>query len=557
MMHRRIATMSVLGALTLAAGLGGCAIEETGRGGGDGDDRGTWQSSGKADDTATCASACGAQAAAGCWCDATCSDYGDCCPDIAAVCGGGGGDAPAAAGEPGPELGSFELTYYWVTEESSFGGADTTKLYDDSCNVLTSVPAGFASAIKLEGTGRLTDGRVLNYSGACGCATSPCYFEVDAAHPWGVGVQNRALSPFRSVAVDKSVVAYGSTLYIAALDGVKMPGEAPWGGFTHDGCVTADDTGSAIIGKHLDFFSARKADYLSLNGVLGVSHVAVRDGGQRCAEGGGGGDEPAPPPAGDGGGSGELCFPGASGDGSTCVPLVPAASVGSGYTYPAPLSGNVNYRAPIAYIDLEAVGNVQVAANFKLAELAQASKGRYAVVQPHAIERLQDLRDALGSIGINSGYRSPSYNAGIDGATHSRHMYGDGFDLEPQAVSLGTLESACTSHGGMLVEYATHVHCDWRNDPVDAKLFGSAALGEPDFDLGLSPFSASLREHDGLWTAPAAGFDEGEPMRRWKALDADGEVIYEATGESFAPPSGTATLEVLVGAQLELTADAG
>jgi 3D (Asp-Asp-Asp) domain-containing protein len=549
-MDRRITKMSVLGALTLAAGLG-CAIDDEGRGGSDGPERGTWQSGDKTDETSTCASACGAQAAAGCWCDASCADYGDCCPDKAAVCDGAGPEVPAATGEPGPELGSFELTYYWVTEESSFGGADTTKLYDDDCNVLTSVPAGFANAIKLEGTGRLTDGRVLNYSGACGCATSPCYFEVDDAHPWGVGVQNRALTPFRSVAVDKNVVAYGTKLYIEKLDGVKMPGEAPWGGFTHDGCVSADDTGSAIIGKHLDFFSARKADYLSLNGVLGVSHVTVRAGGDRCTEGGGGGGGGGEPPPAGGGGSGELCFP--SGN---CVPLVSAASVGSGYGYPAPLSGNINYRAPLAYIDLEAVGNVQVAANFKLGELAQASKGRYAVVQPHAVSRLQDLRNALGSIGVNSGYRSPSYNAGIDGATHSRHMYGDGFDLAPQAVSLSTLESACTSHGGTLVEYTSHVHCDWRNDPVDAKLFGSPALGEPDFDFEPPPFSASLEREGGLWIAPAAGFDEGEPMRRWTALDADGEVIYEATGESFAPPSGTATVEVLVGAQLELTSPA-
>lgn len=550
----KIDRVSMIG-LALAATVVGCVIED---GRGEGTERGTWQSSGKADETATCSGTCGDQAAAGCWCDDACAAYGDCCPDIAAVCGGGeGGEVPAAAGEPGPAIGSFEFTYYWITDESAFGGSDTSKLYDDSCNVLATVPAGFADAIRLEGTGRLTDGRVLNYSGSCGCPSSPCYFEVDAAHPWGNGVQNRALAPFRSVAVDKSVVAYGSMLYIEELDGVTMPGEAPWGGFVHDGCVSADDTGSAIIGKHLDFFSARKADYLSLNGVLGVSHVTVRDGGARCAEGGGGGGE-QPPPAG-GGGDGQLCFPGQSGDFSTCVPVVSAATAGSGYDYPAPLSGNTNYRAPIAFIDLEAVGDVQIAANFTLSEVAQAYKGRYAVVQPHAIKRLQDLRNELGALTVNSGYRSPSYNASIDGATHSRHMFGDGFDLDPQAVSLSTLESACQSHGGMLVEYTSHVHCDWRYDPVDTLLFGSLALGQPEREPGLDlrtlPFSATLQLRDGLWTAPAVGFDEGEPMRRWTALDTDGEVIYEATGESFAPPSGTASLDVLVGGRIELTAD--
>ena len=271
-------------------------------------------------------------------------------------------------------------------------------------------------------------------------------------------------------------------------------------------------------------------------------------------DGGGTDDGGDAPPAG-GGGSGSLCFPGPGGDSTTCVPVVPASSVGSGYDYPAPLSGNANYRAPIAFIDLEAVGDVQIAANFKLSEVAQTYKGRYAVVQPHAIRRLQDLRDELGAIKVNSGYRSPSYNASIDGATHSRHMFGDGFDLAPQAVSLGTLESACERHGGMLVEYTSHVHCDWRYDSVDPVLFGAAALGQPELELSISPFSAALHERDGLWTAPAEGFDEGEPLRRWTALDADGEVIYEATGDSFAPPSGTASLEVLVGGRVALATE--
>ncbi|MCH9681572.1 MAG: hypothetical protein K0V04_09075 [Deltaproteobacteria bacterium] len=554
-MERNITNVGLLGSLFFAVGLTGCVVEDEGRT--VGADRGTWQSGEKADDTATCAGSCNDQAAAGCWCDEQCSDYGDCCPDKASVCdgGGNGGDGPAASGDPGAALGSFQLTYYWVTEESAFGGADTAKLYDKSCNVLASVPNGFADAIKLEGTGRLTDGTVLNYWGACNCPRSPCYFEVDASHPWGHGVQNRALSPFRSVAVDKDVVAYGTKLYIEKLDGVMMPGEAPWGGFVHDGCVSADDTGSAINGKHLDFFAARKPDYLALNGLLGVGNVDVREGGERCNGGGndGGNDDPAPPPP--GGNGSDLCFPGANGGNNVCVPLVPASQVGSGYGYPSPLSGSANYRKPIRYIDLEAVGDLQIAANFKLSEVAQSWKGRYAVVQPHAIARLQTLRNQVGGLKVNSGYRNPNYNSQVGGATHSRHMYGDAFDLAPLSTSLSTLESACTSNGGKLVEYNSHVHCDWRYDAVDTKLFGDALVADDTPFALAAGLSAWLEHRDGRWYAPADGFDEGEPVRRWKALDADGDVILESKGESFAPPSGTATVEVLVGAQIELTAD--
>lgn len=197
---------------------------------------------------------------------------------------GSASDAGTDASLPsaGQSLGSFQLTYYWVTLEDDFTGAKDTNLYDKTCALLATVPAKFAASLKLEGTGRLSDGRLLNYDGACSCPTSPCYLVADAAHPWGYGVQGRALVPFRSFAVDSSEIAYGTHLYVPELDGVLMPGEAPWGAFVHDGCMSADDTGGAIIGKHVDWFVAAKTGYLALDSALGLSAVTVHEGGERC-----------------------------------------------------------------------------------------------------------------------------------------------------------------------------------------------------------------------------------------------------------------------------------
>lgn len=36
---------------------------------------------------ASCSGACGGQSAGGCWCDAACANYGDCCADKVSVCG--------------------------------------------------------------------------------------------------------------------------------------------------------------------------------------------------------------------------------------------------------------------------------------------------------------------------------------------------------------------------------------------------------------------------------------------------------------------------------------
>ncbi len=55
-----------------------------------------------------------------------------------------------------------------------------------------------------------------------------------------------------------------------------------------------------------------------------------------------------------------------------------------------------------------------------------------------------------------------------------------------------------------------------------------------------------------MLTAPVEGFDEGEPVRRWKAFDADGEILAEYQGENFTPPPSAVTVEVDVGRVVEV-----
>lgn len=195
-------------------------------------------------------------------------------------------DAAIDAPRPpaGDARGTFQLTYYWMTAEDDYPGTASEALYGAGCRVLATVTPTFARNLRLEGTGRLHDGRVLNVSGTCSCSSSPCFAEVDAQHPWGIGVQNRPLVPYRSVAVDRTVVPYGTWLWLPELDGVTVPGDPPWGGFVHDGCVQAVDTGGAITGAHLDWFVGLRASYRTLDADLGLSKAMVFDGGARCGE---------------------------------------------------------------------------------------------------------------------------------------------------------------------------------------------------------------------------------------------------------------------------------
>ena len=157
-------------------------------------------------------------------------------------------------------------------------------LFTSTCTPIADVSREFASEIELQGTGKLHDGRVLNIAGPCRCDHSPCFTETGSQ--WGTGGTGHALSPFRTVAVDPKLVKLGSLLYVPLLEGRLMPGRAPWGGFVHDGCVIADDTGGGIEGAKLDLFVGRKGYYLGLSGSEGshswAKHADVFDGSKIC-----------------------------------------------------------------------------------------------------------------------------------------------------------------------------------------------------------------------------------------------------------------------------------
>jgi 3D (Asp-Asp-Asp) domain-containing protein len=188
-------------------------------------------------------------------------------------------------GEPGPagqSLGSFQLTYYWLANEADYSGVKDKPIYAKNCTKLADVSSTFKSALTLEGSGKLVDGRVLNYSGSCSCPSSPCFVVASSQAPWGYGVNNIPLVPFRSIAVDTGVLSIGQKLFVPELEGVTMPGSAPDGGFVHDGCVVAHDIGGAIDGNHIDFFAGRKSYYTTLDGLLGLSSVTLHEAGDAC-----------------------------------------------------------------------------------------------------------------------------------------------------------------------------------------------------------------------------------------------------------------------------------
>jgi 3D (Asp-Asp-Asp) domain-containing protein len=178
-------------------------------------------------------------------------------------------------------LGDFKLTYYWVANEAK-NSKGTQKIVDKSCKSVARVSKTFRKRLSLEGSGKLKDGRMVTRAGGCKCG-GPCYWVAGEDHKWGSGVANRPLKPFRSVAVDPKQVKIGTSLYVAELDGLTMPGAGEEGGFVHDGCVIADDRGGGVRGKQIDFFAAQRGHYKNFFKRHKIKKVSVYKGGERCS----------------------------------------------------------------------------------------------------------------------------------------------------------------------------------------------------------------------------------------------------------------------------------
>jgi 3D (Asp-Asp-Asp) domain-containing protein len=213
--------------------------------------------------------------------------------------------SPDTMESPNPKpLGVFDITFYYVaaedevsspkvandnaisTELTAVAPSEVVTLYEPkTCDAIADVSPEFASQLELQGTGKLHDGRILNIWGDCKCDRKPCFKVTE--NKWGTAGNGRQLQPFRTVAVDPRVIKVGSLLFVPELAGRTMPGRAPWGGFIHDGCVTADDTGGGIDGHQLDLFVGKKAYYQGLRSAHGGSHawarhIPVFDGSKVC-----------------------------------------------------------------------------------------------------------------------------------------------------------------------------------------------------------------------------------------------------------------------------------
>ena len=189
----------------------------------------------------------------------------------------------------------WALRFYWLSLEADYdedvsaivprGGRCSippnrwVELYTPDGFFFSRVPERYACSLKLEGSGLMRDGRIVNYTGSCKFGYGTCFEQLDISdYPFGRGAGQRPLVPFKSVAVDPRLVRIGEPLYIPEFDGMVLPD-----GSIHDGCVRADDTGGGIKGRKMDFFVVTYGNFRSLlDELLGVTWITPHVEAPRC-----------------------------------------------------------------------------------------------------------------------------------------------------------------------------------------------------------------------------------------------------------------------------------
>jgi len=163
------------------------------------------------------------------------------------------------------EEGKFRNTYYYMIYEEDYPANETRDqaVLDRDGTVLAKVSVRFRKDLLMEGSGKLRDGRVLNYHGKI---DGVARFH-ETKHPYGRGAGNCALAPFKTIAVDPNQVPLGSQVYIDETRGMVLPD-----GTVHNGIWYAQDTGGAILHDRIDIYIGRKKDEMTLVRA-GITHM--------------------------------------------------------------------------------------------------------------------------------------------------------------------------------------------------------------------------------------------------------------------------------------------
>jgi len=106
----------------------------------------------------------------------------------------------------------------------------------------------------------------------------------------------------------------------------------------------------------------------------------------------------------------------------------------------------------------------QITEDFTLEEIRSRDTGALLITDLlyHHMDKLQEIRDEIGRIDINSGYRTPEHNKSVGGAENSMHLQ-FATDIRPRGVGLDRANEIAEDLGfSGIGRYKTFLHLDCR-----------------------------------------------------------------------------------------------
>lgn len=111
--------------------------------------------------------------------------------------------------------------------------------------------------------------------------------------------------------------------------------------------------------------------------------------------------------------------------------------------------------------------NGKVTENFKVREYACKDGSDLVLIADELAKLLQEIRNRLGVLHINSGFRTENWNEKVGGKPYSYHLAGMAADIWVKNVSpkkvAQTASEILGTHGGVIL-YTNFVHVDVRKD---------------------------------------------------------------------------------------------
>lgn len=165
------------------------------------------------------------------------------------------GGEPRAVIGLGQDL--WRNTYYDFPKD--LAGAKDATVFDATCAPIQQVTKDFHDKLCVQGSGRVATGETLSFAKRdCACAAvcprtgqKICFEKLDPkVFPFGRGAAGKAITPLRTIAVDTTVLALGTSVFVPEFVGAPMPDGKP-----HDGCFLAEDRGLKVVGRQIDVFT--------------------------------------------------------------------------------------------------------------------------------------------------------------------------------------------------------------------------------------------------------------------------------------------------------------